>query len=336
LRGHPARLLLETLRFSGGPEAETLAAEWSAADDRGLDHLVMFESCGSWLFRRLRQIGVLDSVDPGFAEWLADLAREETARNMIVDAEARAVAMLLSEVGVPAVFLKGIARRVSVERYPLADARLTNDVDILVPADQAREVWHELRRRGYRLIKPWRPPRPEHHHLAGLMSDRRVGVEVHTTTNYRRIPPAEAWKRLHEGGVEVLREGVCYRVPSATEMFWGGAAHALLPADDAFVLAHLFSSAVIWAAGGEIDWVEVRRRLESKEIPDRTAACAWLNAVAQLVGAQVPPELVDALEPYDLGRALELRLAVLRHLRLPMPLWKGLAWWSNDQARRCT
>jgi Uncharacterised nucleotidyltransferase len=331
---HPARLLLETLRFQNGTSAAQLAADWAEVDGRGLDRLVVFEGCGSWLYRRLRQIGAVADLDLDFRDWLAELTREETARNLIVDAEAREIATLLTDLGVPGVFLKGVARRVSVDRYPLADARLTNDVDVLVPADRAREVWDELRRRGYQRTKPSRPPRPEHHHLPALMCARRVGVEVHTTTNARRIAPAEAWRRLYGTGVEVRRDGVCYRVPSATELFWGGAAHGLLHPDNAFVLVLLFSSAVIWAGGGGIDWADIRGRLETKEIVDGAAARAWLSAASQLVGAEPPPELAGVLAPYDLNRALALRLAVLRHVPLPEGLWKGLAWWSSDRARR--
>lgn len=330
----PAGLLLETLRFRNETRAETLAVEWANVDGRGLDRLVAFESCGSWLYRRLRHIGAVGRLDSEFHEWLAELTREETARNMIVDAEAQAMAALLTELGMPGVFLKGVARRASVTRYPLADARLTNDVDLLVPTDRARELWSELRRRGYQRTKPTRPPRPEHHHLPALMCDRRVGVEIHTTTNASRIAPGEAWRRLYERGTDVRVDGVCFRVPSATELFWGGAAHGLLHPDVAFLLVLLFSSAVVWAPEASIDWAEIRRRLEAREIVDLSAAGAWLNAVAQLVGVEPPKELAGLLQPYDLHRALALRLAVFRHVPLPRGLWKGLAWWSNDRAGR--
>jgi hypothetical protein len=329
----PARLLLDTLRFHAGAAPEALAAEWATVENEGLDHLVVFESCGSWLYRRLRQIGAVPGLDPDFRDWLAELTREETARNLIVDAEARAIAVMLAELGVPGVFLKGIARRVGVERYPLADALLTNDVDVLLPAARARAVWYELRRRGYQRTKPRKPRRPEHHHLPALMSDRLVGVEVHTTTD-QRVAPAEAWSRVHGRGEDVVRDGVTYRVPSATDLFWSGAAHGLLIPDIAFVMVRFLASAVIWAAGRPIDWPEIRRRLETKELVDRAAAGAWLNAVAQVVGVEPPAELTDLLEPFDLHRALELRLAVLRRLPLPRSLWKGLAWWSSDRARR--
>lgn len=337
-----ARLLLDTLRFRGGPPEDRLAADWADADVRGLAELVSFESCGAWLYRRLRRCGAVDGLDPAFRDWLGELTREETARNLIVDAEARAMAVMLSETGIPGVFLKGVARRVSLERYPLADARLINDVDVLVPAVRAREVWQELRRRGYRPTKPWRPSRPEHHHLPALMNERRVGVELHTTTNDRRIAPPEAWRRLFEGGLEVRRDGVRYRVPSATELFWGATAHALRVPDTAFVLVLLFGAAVIWAGesgggdddGGAIDWAVIRRRIEGKEIVDRPAAGAWLEAVRQLVGADAPRELAPVMDRFDLARALELRLAVLRRIALPFSLWKGLAWWSTERGRR--
>lgn len=327
-----ARLLLDTLRFRRSAPPEVLAAEWSEADGRGLDRLVDFEACASWLYRRLRQLGAVDLLDPGFREWLAEVTWEETARNMMVDAEARAVAELLPEIGVPGVFIKGVARRVSMGRYPQADARMTQDVDVLVPAERAFEVWFELRRRGYRRTKPNPPPRPEHHHLTALMSERLVAVEVHTTVD-PRLPAGEAWRRFYESGEDVVRDGVAYRVPPPTELFWSATAHGLLHPDIAFVMIQFLSAAVIWASGAAIDWVEIRRRLETKEILDRVAARAWLSAVAQIVGVTPPSELAGMLEPYDLGRALELRLAVLRHVHLPRHLWKSLAWWSSERAQ---
>jgi hypothetical protein len=330
---HPARLLLDTLRFRGTVPPQQLASEWVQADVRGLAQLVAIEGCTIWLYRRLRQIGVLDEIQTEFGKWVAATAREVTAQNMVIDAEAQALARTIHELGTPFVFMKGVARRLTVDRYPLADARATSDVDILVPAPRAREVWHTLLLMGYERTTPWMPPRPEHHHLPALWNERQVGVELHTT-NAPNVPAAEAWRRHYEEGMDVERGGVRVRVPSATELFWSGTAHGLLHPDIAYQLVPLFDAAVIWASGVAVDWEEIRRRLDAGEIVDRVAAAAWLGAAASIAGVDPPMALTGRIAPYDVERALRLRLAVLRHVAVPAILRKALLWWTSEQARK--
>lgn len=327
-----ARLLLSTLRFQGGPPPERLAEAWIEAEGTGLRRLVAFEGCPIWLYRRLRQLGVLERVDPELSDWVSAKAREETARNLLIEAEAQALAEIFHQIDAPAVFLKGVARRLTVDRYPLADARVTNDVDVLLPADRARDAWHELRRLGYERTNPAKPPRPEHHHLPALWSQRRVGVELHTT-NAPNVPPAEAWRRHYDAGMDVTRAGLAYRVPSATELLWSSVAHGLRHPEIAFLLFRLLDAAVIWASGADVDWREIARRLDAKEIVDGVAAGAWLGAAAQLAGVEPPTSLAGRIAPYDLERALGLRLAVLRRLQPPGGLRKALAWWTSERAR---
>lgn len=327
------RLLFDTLRFRGAPPSEALAAAWARADVRGLPQLVALEGCAIWAYRRLRQVGALERIDRELANWLASQVTDVTARNLLIDAEADALADLLRRIEVPAVFMKGVARRLLADRFPLADARSTNDVDLIVPAGRAWDVWHELRRLGYERTRLTKPPRPEHHHLPALMCERRVGVEIHTT-HAQGMPAAESWRRLHTGAIEVERGGRCFSVPPATELFWTGTAHALRIPDVAFLLGHLLDTAVIWASDTALDWEEILRRLDGKEIVDTAAAASWLRAAADLAGVTPPPELERRLGPYDLPRALELRLAVLRRVPVPAAWNKLLIWWSSERARR--
>jgi hypothetical protein len=329
---HPARLLLDTLRFHRAPPPEQLAAAWAEADVRGLERLVTLEGCAIWLYCRLRQLSALETLDQEFAMWVAAQAREATARNLLIEAEAQSLARLLHELGTPFVFMKGVARRLTVDRYPLADARATSDVDVLVPVARAWEVWHALRQMGYERTTPWMRPRPEHHHLPALWNERQVGVELHTT-NAPDVPAAEAWRRHYESGMDVERGGVRYRVPSATELLWSGTAHSVRLPDIAYLLVPLFDAAVIWASGAAVDWVEIRRRLEAGEIVDRVAAGAWLGAAASIAGVDPPAALTGRIAPYDVERALRLRLAVLRHVAVPASLRKAFLWWTSERAR---
>lgn len=327
-----ARLLLDTLRFHGGPPPERLVEAWQRAEGVGLRRLVAFEGCSIWLYRRLRQLAVLDRVDPELADWVSAKAHEEMARNLLIDAEAQALGEIFRDLDAPAVFLKGVARRLTADRYPLADARVTNDVDVLVQADRAREVWRALYRLGYERTSPTGPARPQHHHLPALWSWRRVAVEVHTT-NARDVAPAEAWRRHYVAGSDVVRGGVHFRVPPATELFWSGTAHGLRHPEIAFLLVLIFDAAVIWASGAPVDWAAITHRLDTKEIVDGAAAGAWLGAAAQLAGVTPAAAIAGRVTPYDLERALAFRLAVLRRLEVPGSLRKAFAWWTSERAR---
>ena len=328
-----ADVLLATLRLGGAPLPEQLQDAWPRADLRAVRRLVEFEGCALWTYRRLRQLDVLATLDPDFAGWLSGEGRDAAARNLLIDAEAEAVARTLGRIGVPGVFMKGTARRLVAERYPLADARRTSDVDVLVPERQAWDLWYALRRMGYERTNPSKR-RPEHHHLPALMNDRRVGVEIHTT-HAQGIDPGVSWQRHFTNGATVLRGGVTYRVPSPTELLWTATAHALLIPDLAFFLVRLLDTALIWASGAAIDWDEVARRLDAKEIVDGGAAAAWLGAARVLAGqAELPAALVGRVASYDLSRELRLRLAVLRRVAVPAGWRKALAWWSSEVARR--
>lgn len=327
-----ADLLLATVRLGGAPSPDRLRAAWADAEVRGLRRLVEFEGCALWTYRRLRQLDALAMLDDGFAGWLGAEARDAAARNLLVDAEADAVGRTLERVGIPGVFMKGTARRLVADRYPMADARRTSDVDVLVPEGQAWDLWYELRRQGYGRTNESKPPRPEHHHLPALMNDRRVGVEIHTT-HARGIEPGESWRRHFEGSVAVIRGGVTLRVPSATELFWTATAHALLIPDLAFFLVRLLDTALVWASGAAIDWNAVARRLAAKEIVDGRAAAAWLGAARTLAGREVPEPLAGRIDSFDLERELRLRYAVLRRVAIPAAWRKALAWWSSEVAR---
>ncbi|HEU5171519.1 MAG TPA: nucleotidyltransferase family protein, partial [Gemmatimonadales bacterium] len=308
---HPAEVLLQTLRFRDGPEPERLRAAWAAIPTQGLDRLVEFEQCSLWLWRRLQQLEATDAPEPGFTMELAGSARAAAAQNMLVDEQTDAVLHVLAAEGVPSVLLKGAARRSAAAWCPLADARATHDVDVLVPASRARAAWDCLRASGYEFARRPGAISPQHFHLPPLWDRSRVAVELHTSTS-PAVPPEEAWRRATAACHSVERAGLQASVPPATELFWHGLTHALLNRFDAFRLRFLLDGAAIWAGDAEIDWREIGRRLVSPEVPDPASAAAWLMAAGWLAGA-VPPVPLPAAEPrFDLERALRWRLAVVR------------------------
>ena len=330
---HPAELLAHTLRLGGGLGPARLAAGWREVPTAGLSRLVDFEGCALWLERRLRQIGANGLMERVFATWLRQRAHAAAAQNLLIDAQVTTVARLLAEWGVPHVFLKGAARRTAGELYPFADARATHDVDVLVPAGAARRVWDRLRAAGYQpALRPGETP-PGHHHLPALWDRSRVAVEVHYSTA-PGVPPALAWDRSNLRASDIERDGVRLRVPSATELLWGGLSHSLRHRANGFRLHFLLDGAAIWASGVPIDWGEISRRVEAGECGRRADAGAWLGAAAWLGGPRQPRCGSAELHDYDVAAAVRQRWTLLRYVAAQGRVGELVCWWTSAWSRR--
>lgn len=324
-------LLLATLRFppADGVDAVSLAERWAAADSRGLAELIDFEGCALWLLRRLRQTGAHEVLDSPLGVSVAHAARDIAARNLLIDAETEVVLRFFAARNVPCILLKGAARRALTDRFPFADARPTQDLDVLVPLALAPAVWDDLRAAGYALLHPGRPARPYHHHQPGLLGPAGVAVEIHTSVA-PGISAEKTWERIRTTAMTVQRFGAPTLVPSLTELLWDGTMHALRAAARGFRLHQMLAVAAIVAGagvGGEEGLQEVRTRLERNEggeAPAAALASAWVEGAAWLAGLGPPAP------PASLCRALHWRLALLRHVPMPQRMLTPLA----DEASR--
>jgi Uncharacterised nucleotidyltransferase len=304
--------LLDTLRLGGELDPAEMGSAWRRVDTRGLSGLVMQEGCALWLYRRLRSAGAELAPQPAFAAWLSQRARDDAARNLLIDARVSQLSEWLTGQGYPHVWLKGAARRLAAATYPYADARATNDVDVIVPAELVRGAWEQLGHLGFeRACAPELTP-PNHFHLPPLSGADRVAVELHLSTS-TQVGPEEAWRRATDGSEMVRRGGIGFAVPSATELLWHSIAHGLHHGTAGFRLRYFQDASVILAAGRPIDWRVIGARLDSPEVPSRALALAWLGAAALLSGRPLPPEM-SAVTSFQLGRALRWRLTVSRHV----------------------
>jgi hypothetical protein len=315
-----AALLLETLRLDEHAEPEELRAAWMNADTTRLGLLVQFEGCALWLRRRLGEINALDAGDRRFRVWLEHRSREISARNILVDAQTDRVARALSDGDVPFVLIDGAARRALVDTVPYADARATNDVDVLIPAESARHAWDHLRRVGYEpaVLPADRSSVTQagHFHLQTMWDRWRVAVELHTSTSHA-VSAGEAWRRVSSGARRVERAGALVSVLSdPTELVWEALTQALEHDWEAFRLRFLLDATVIWAAGMSVNWAEITRRLDAPEVRNRYYAVQWLGAAAALAGVSLPEELADRVKPFDLRLVLTSRLALIRRMTL--------------------
>ncbi|HSE51414.1 MAG TPA: nucleotidyltransferase family protein, partial [Gemmatimonadales bacterium] len=122
-----------------------------------------YEGAGIWLFRRLKALRILETLPAEFREQLKAQAFAAAIRGLRVEEEALATLRLLGAAGVPVVLIKGVARRALAPEFPYLDARITNDVDLLLPADRIREGYDLLVAQGYEQTDPDDVDRRDHH-----------------------------------------------------------------------------------------------------------------------------------------------------------------------------
>jgi hypothetical protein len=323
MRPDPVNLLLDTLRFHQTPDADGLASRWQRVDLWGLPQLIQFEGCEVWLYQRMSNLALLEHVDGRLADFLARRTRLAGALSIRVDAQRDALVEFLNEPHTPHVLLKGCAYRLLGDRYPYLDARMTGDVDVLLPGRLAPSTWDRLKHAGFHVATSKPDFYEEHHHLVPLAGERRVIVELHTSTD-RGISPTEAWDRMDASGREMACPGGRTKVPSTTELFWHAVSHALHDPQQAFRLRSLQDAATIWASDEEIDWRAVAARLDSHELQSPMLARRWLGAAGSLAGrSPIAERLAGGAPPFQLHRALRWRLSALR----------GGAWVRNVFAR---
>ncbi len=308
-------LLVDTLQFDVQGRART--AEWRLVDARGLEELVLREQAAVWLVRRLRAVHAFDSAPRTLTDPLRTKALEHAALRLEVEAEAATVVDLLDRAGIEVVLIKGMARSALAGRYPLLDARVTSDVDLLVSPVAIDAATAVLMTAGYALARPDDPPRPGHHHRPALRRES-VCVELHESTS-TRVEPALAWHRARHAAESVDWNGRPVLVPSATELAWNAIAHAMEDELSGFRLARFLELAALVARGAAIDWDEIALRSRSDEACDATAVPdhpervvgRWISAALTLVAPDRRPVLAWA-EPFDLAMLLSWRLDVLR------------------------
>lgn len=312
----PVRTLLDTLRLGGSPP-DDLARRWSDLRLEPLSALIAYEGASIWLFRRLRALGILSTLAEGFRKRLSREAFLLSAKVLQVDDEAAAVIRLLQGARIPVVLIKGVARRALAVRYPYLDARITSDVDLLLPEERIQEAYALLRASGYQSTPTASPP--HHHHLPGLWAARRVPVELHQSTSVR-IPPAVAWSRATDQSEEVEWQGMRVTVPSATELAWAAVSHAIIGSLGlGHRLQHFLELAALSVPPGAVRWEILEQRVGGDEIFDEDTGVTyppavgrqWIHGALQCVAQSGSGPQPKSLVPLDLEMLLAWRLQVL-------------------------
>jgi putative nucleotidyltransferase-like protein len=311
-------LLIDTLRLGDVP-SETLMAQWAAPMDTACEELVRSEGVGTWLYRRWREAPGAQSPNRPFDSRIRTQAVTETATALRVESAAGEALGILRNAGFEAVLLKGLAYRAASPSYPYLDARSTIDIDLLIAPGEGERAWTALRNAGFTPTPPPDFPKPpDHHHLDGLWSDRRVVVELHTSTSSARTPD-EAWRRMR-GSAEVREwNGIQVLVPSATELLWHAVEHSFTHGAAGFSLRQILPGTALLAAKSGIDLDLIHRRTATERLregSERRAATSrsltrWFAMAASLAGpVQVPSDWQRGSD--RLWRLLSWRLKLLR------------------------
>ncbi|MGH7582290.1 MAG: nucleotidyltransferase family protein [Gemmatimonadales bacterium] len=310
-------VLIDTLRLGPGADS-ALTARWKAADLTGLAELVEYEGAAIWLFRRLRSLGILASLPPDVTEKMRTLAFEATAIRMQVEAEGVTAIGVLADAGVPVIAIKGIARCILAPRYRYLDARITSDVDLLVPQARLDDAERCLRAVGYaEAAVRWKPV-DRHHHRPPLTRGT-VTVELHDSTSVHLLAGV-AWSRANDRSesVEWGGGGRMVRVPHPTELVWSAIAHGIEDDTFGFRLKRFLEVAALAGENAPVDWTVIEHRLaDSREhdpsIPDverRNHLRAWLDAAMWFVAPERrPPRFAEP--GFDIPALLQWRHRLL-------------------------
>jgi len=305
------RVLVETLRSRPRIPEQSLAAAWRTLRPAPLLGLIQLERCALWLYRRIRVLNLEPAVPPELLAPLRDQATQLAARNLLVDAQALELSRWLKARGTPHIFLKGIALRASAAQLPYADARSTNDVDVLVPEEQAQPVWEAMQREGYTVVRDPSDNRTVHH-LFPLWNANKIAVEIHTSIS-PTIAAQDIWERTRAHAHEASWQAVSVPVPSPTDLLWHSVSHAMRDGALAWHLRYFQDPAVILASGVPIEWDEVERRIAAGVPAQRERAARWLGTASWLADVPLPASMAALAPPCDLLGLLAWRHWVLSH-----------------------
>jgi hypothetical protein len=193
-----ARLLLAACRFRHESDDDVRRLLGPHIDWQSVLRLATNEKLGSALARGMGPVAADVPADVAAAirriEWLSQL------QSVGFEAATRDILRAFAVHGIPVILLKGAALGLTV--YDAPHDRPMNDLDLLLPREDARRGWELLRAEGWKLEQPigLDPFYEEHAHLPPLVSPAGPScvVEIHRalagSTGIPDVPEAELWQ----------------------------------------------------------------------------------------------------------------------------------------------
>ena len=285
----PAQMLLLRAALSAGPEALAAWEQWER--NGGLDHA----DGGSF---RLLPLVYSNLAAQGYkgaqSSTLRGVHRQAWSRNQVLFHQARPLLREFHTARTPILLLKGAALAFQV--YPDAGCRPMRDVDVLVPASGARQLWEKLESAGWRALY-WRPRSLREsffrfRHAMDFEAPEGGRIDLH-------------WHALN----------LCCH-PRADELFWQDALPLEfqgIPLQTCSPTAHLLNlcaHGIVWSETPPIRWIAdavlLMRRFPSLDWDRLVGVASGLDIVPYLhralaflrsnFGAPVPAEALSRLE----------------------------------------
>lgn len=265
--------------------------------------------------------------------FLAEVHRRTLLRNQGLTETLQEAACLLNEIGIEPILLKGCATWVqgdSVEAPPLR-ARLTADLDLLLPIDAFEKAITHFLAHGYRVLEDAR--RHTHHPVMVLGRKGDVGsLDLHSRPPgwrpalgldldemSRRVTCGEAWVKALPPDLLILVLVTHDQVLDAR--FWRGG----------FDLRHLLDMREI-VSQQSVNWERLETLASAAELKKELGAQLW--AAHTIVGAAIPNDKLRRCGGW--GRYQRHRLQFLwpQLNQLPSRLGLRRLLWRTLAARR--
>ncbi|MDG4554901.1 MAG: nucleotidyltransferase family protein [Candidatus Competibacter sp.] len=253
------------------------------------------------LYRRLKAPPLAGCVPDGVRKRLRGLYLNTAACNMRLYEELRPLLLALRAAGIPVVVLKGAYLAEQV--YRNIALRPMGDIDLLVPASQAREAWRVVKELGYRLLYPATETL-----IPSFGKDfvcRKPGgfapVEIHWTIRIAGISDKKDGmddKELWQNARTIRIAEIDAMTLSIEDFLLHLCLHASYQHEFAFGLRGLCDIAIfIERFEPEIDWSALRARVSRHRWCKGVYLILYLASVR--MGAAVPEEVLSALKPVD-------------------------------------
>ncbi|MBU0515863.1 MAG: nucleotidyltransferase family protein [Proteobacteria bacterium] len=204
-------------------------------------------------------------------EFLTDLRDLNAQRNEALSVQIEEIGRALNELGIEPVLLKGAAH-LSSGLYGHPGDRVLGDLDILIPAEAARDCYLALVKIGYQGYFQTNPGDPyhDHHHLPPLEHHgRKAAVELHLEPVNKRYWDVLSAAEMRADSTALATATARLRRPSLTHQVIQNILHCQSTRRHyplrarRIPLRHLHDQTLIRRAAGEgIDWPGIRDRFD--------------------------------------------------------------------------
>jgi hypothetical protein len=284
-----------------------------------------------WVYLRLQSLAGSGRVPPDALERLHAIVSRQALHFVELSSVLEEVLERFSQIGIPAIVLKGGALATAVYKKPYF--RMVGDLDVLVTKHNLAAAAAVLQAMGMKQRTSHRTLPPGHHHLPGFFYGAKLRVELHwhivepESSYQQRIDPEIFWH-----GARLLRVG-------SVDAWMLRPEHLLLHAA-LHILTHRFSRMlyhlcdireIVSRFNGQIDWESFLAEVSAYSL--QWPVYLSFQLAADLAGAAIPARVLERLRTSHPQRLLRRALlaSLLPHAMLGgdptglLPEWRVTA-----------